>query len=139
LNIKYSDLYFTIDGDFALSETGDIKSTYQSTDIMLGLKQFILHRIIGERGGWTLHPQITAGIPQFIGRVVDDDLLTAMTAAVKTALTIDNVLGTSGFNIRCLDLGNAVVAVVVWIRNWSDKPIFNMAVNIQTGAITQIK
>lgn len=138
-NLNRSDLWFTVDGDFLIDGAGDLKDTGDSGDRYESLRQAILHRIISERNALRFHPEISAGIEQFIGKTVDKPLLEAIQAAVHRALTSDSALTREDYALRVLELTPGDVALLVYV-NLPDQehPLVSMSWSIKSGDVTRI-
>lgn len=135
-----NDLWWTPDGDFLISETGDLRGTDEArkNDPFAGVKQLIYHRLVAEREAWSLHPQLAAGLEQFIGLTVDEEALVRIQAAAKGALIADLTFRDDQIETRAMDLGQGAVVLMVWVRQVSDKPLVTFGFDIQTGQVTQV-
>jgi len=138
-NLNRTDLWFTNDGDFLIDGSGDLKDTRDSADDYEGLRQAVLHRVISERNALRFHPEISAGIEQFIGRSVDKLLLEAIQSAVQRSLTGDNALTRNDFTLRILELTPGDVAILIYV-NLPDQehPLISMSWSIGSGDVTRI-
>lgn len=138
-NLSYSDLWFTTDGDFLIDGSGDLKDTIDSGDPNEGLRQAIIHRVIGERNALRNHPEISAGINDFIGNTVDKTLMGAIQDAVNRALTSDGSLTKDDYTIRTIELTPGDLALLIYVNLPNeDKPLVTMSWSIQSGDITRI-
>ncbi len=72
--------YFS--GDLGLSATGDL----QAVDSVLESQQRILRRLMTNPGDYIWEPNYGAGLPQYIGRKLDLD---AMTALIKSQMYLE--------------------------------------------------
>jgi hypothetical protein len=138
-NLNKSDLWFTNDGDFLIDGSGDLRDTRDSGDNYESLRQAILHRIISERGGFRFHPEVSAGLEQYIGKTVDKKLLEAIQAALHRALTSDGALNRNDYTLRVLELTPGDVAVLVYVNLPSQEhPLVSMSWSIYSGDITRV-
>lgn len=143
--INQNDLNWTIDGDFLVSETGDIKDTDETginlSDALIPTRQTIIHRVICEKGGWALYPNICAGLESFIGRTVDDTLLRLIESQVKSALISDGVFSAGETTVKAIDLQNDSIALMVWIKgsDSNQRPILTGIYDVQSGQISQVR
>jgi hypothetical protein len=138
-NLNKSDLWFTTDGDFLIDGAGDLKDTLDSGDNYESLKQAILHRIISERNAFRFHPEVNAGLEQFIGKTIDKLLLEAIQTAIQRALTADSALTRDDFTLRVVELTPGTVAILVYV-NLPDQqhPLVSMSWSIRGGDVTRI-
>lgn len=134
-----TDLWFTVDGDFLIDGAGDLKDTKDSGDLNEGVRQSIIHRLVGEQGAFRLHPGITVGLEQFIGRPINDELLEGMQFAIHRALVSDGILNRDDYVIRVFELtpGNIMIMIFVSLPN-QEHPIVSMAWNVEYGEVTRI-
>lgn len=137
---KFDDLYFTVDGDYLIGEDGDLKSNVEDVvrDNLAAIRQFVLHRLIGEYGAWGEYPQITAGLERFIGFPIEDATLYQIQLEAKRALTADLILNPADIDVRAVDLGNGAIALMVWAKQAGTKAITSFAFNMQNGQISRI-
>jgi len=138
-NLNRTDLWFTVDGDFLVDGSGDLKDTLDSGDDYESLRQAILHRIISEKNGFRFHSEINAGLEQFIGKTVDKNLLEAINSAVQRALAADGALTRDDYDLRILELTPGDVAILVY-ANLPDQehPLITMSWSITSGDVTRI-
>jgi len=138
-NLNRSDLWFTVDGDFLIDGSGDLRDTRDSGDKHESLRQAILHRVICERGGFRFHPDVSAGLEQFIGKTVDKRLLEAIQAAIHRALSADGALTREDYALRVLELTPGDVAVLLYVNlPGQEHPLVSMSWSIFSGDITRI-
>jgi hypothetical protein len=137
-----NDLSFTLDGDFVIGTGGDLMDTDLASrnDKLAGVKQAIAHRIMVEKNGWSLQPNLCAGMEQFIGRPISSDLTQAMERQIKYTLTVDGLFQPSNVIVKVLNIGAGTEAVIVsiFVRGVSDKPVFMLAFDMQNGNISQV-
>lgn len=138
-NLNKSDFWFTTDGDFLIDGAGDLRDTQDAADDHEGLRQAILHRVISERNAFRFHPDINAGLEQFIGNTVDKLLLDAIQTAIQRSLTMDGALTRDDFTLRVLELTPGDVAVLIYV-NLPDQehPLISMSWSITAGDVTRI-
>jgi hypothetical protein len=134
------DLWFTGSGDFIIDESGDLKSTTNSADIHEGIRQAILHRVIGERNAWRLHPTITAGLDRFIGDTINDELIDILIVETKNAIKTASDVEDTDIIIRALEVIDGAVAIMIWINSTGqDNPLLTLSYSIQSGSVSRIK
>lgn len=138
-NLNKSDLWFTVDGDFLIDGSGDLRDTKDSGDVYESLRQAILHRVISERGAFRFHPNVSAGLEQYIGKTVDRQLLEAIQATLHRVLTSDGILTRNDYAIRVLELTPGDVAVLIYVNlPGQQHPLVSMSWSIYSGDITRI-
>lgn len=137
----FNDFWFSTGGDYILDADGDLLATdeFISEDEFLGLKQQILHRIITEKNGWSRYPEICAGLEQFIGEVIDEDLLVRIKEQIRRVITIDNLISNESIETEVFPITSTSIAVLVWIRTFGEKPILGFSIDLQTGSRTRIR
>lgn len=137
-----NDLFFTIDGDYLIGPGGDLLDTDAAIlkDRTAAIKQSITHRILAEQNGWSLHPQLCAGLEQFLGRQINQGLLDLIQSQVHYVLTHDGLFAPNNLIVRVINLGQGTeaVALTIYLRGFSDKPVFMLAFDIQNGQISQV-
>jgi len=137
-----NDLAFTLDGDFIIGPNGDLMDTdvLSRSDQLASIKQAIAHRIMAEKNGWALQPNLCAAMEQFLGQIITPDLTKAMERQIHYVLTQDGLFRTSNLTVNVLDIGANTEAVVIaiFVRGISDKPVFMLAFDIQNGTISQV-
>ena len=135
LPVGFNDLWFTPDGDFLLSEAGDLRSTNDviDTDEAAAIRQFIIHRMLPDEGGWPTAEQYTAALERYIGRPNDEVTAKSMQESIKAALTLDGILTPADVHIRVIPLTQSIMAVMIWVKRVTDKPIMSFAYDIQQG------
>jgi hypothetical protein len=138
-NLNQSDLWFTTSGDFLIDGAGDLRDTLDAADDYESLRQAVLHRVISERGAFRFHPEISAGLEQFIGKSVDRLLLEAVRTAIQRSLTADSSLNRDDFTLRVIELTPGDVAVLIYM-NLPDQehPLISMSWSISSGDVTRI-
>jgi len=135
-----ADLWFTSDGDFLIDASGDLRDTSDSGDELEGLKQQILHRVLGEQNAWRAHRDVTAGLEQYIGRAIDDEMLAEMEQQIRAVLTSDQYLEKSDFAIQAIELVDGVVAFMIYVNAaGQEHPVLTMAYSISTGEVLRIR
>lgn len=139
-DLNKSDLWFTQDGDFLIDGSGDLKDTKDSGDKLESIKQTILHRIIAERNGWRLHPDIQAGLERFLGTTVDKQLLEQMEFEIRRALTSDGILTRDDFIIQAMELTQGHVVVSIWLTApGQQQPVITIAYSIQSNKVIRAR
>lgn len=139
-DLNLTDLWFTSDGDFLLDGAGDLKDTRDSGDVYEGLRQQITHRVISEKNGWRLHPNILAGLDRYLGNTIDDQLLEQLEFEITRALTADGNLTKSDFSVQTIELTPGDVAIMIYLNTLAQRtPIVTMAYSIQTGTVARVK
>ena len=138
-DLNKRDLWFTVDGDFLIDGSGDLRDTEDSSDRVEGLRQAILHRVAGERGANREYPDISSGLEEFIGRTVNKDLIQNIEFAIHRSLVSDGVLSRGDYNIRILELTPGDIAILIYVNlAGQEHPIVSMAWNIRSGEITRV-
>lgn len=138
-DISKTDLWFTADGDFLVDGAGDLKDTDDSGDRHEAAKQFVMHRLFGERRAWALHPEITAGLEQFIGKSINEGLLSGIQVAVHNALTSDSQMNRDDYKLRVIELTPSTVAIFVYLNlPGQEQPLVTMAWNVKYGEVTRV-
>ena len=137
-----NDLSFTLDGDFLVGTGGDLMDTDLASrnDRLASVKQAIAHRIMAEKNGWALNPNLCAGMEQFIGQLITPTLCQGMERQISYTLTQDGLFQPSNLLVKVLDIGAGTEAVIIsiFVRGVSDKPVFMLAFDIQNGNISQV-
>ena len=138
--LNRADLWFTGDGDFLIDGSGDLKDTKDSGNIFEGVRQALLHRLIGEKNAWRQHPEITAGLERFIGDAIDDQLLEELITETNKAIKADSEIDNIDIIVRAFELLGGTVAVLLFINvQGQEHPIVTMAYNIQAGSVSRVK
>lgn len=138
-DLNRTDLWFTDDGDFLVDGAGDLRDTRDGAMNFEGLRQAILHRVIGERGAFRLHPDITAGLDIFIGKIIDKQLMEGIQTAVHRALISDGVLRRSDYDIRVLEITPGDVAILIFVNvPGQEHPLVSMMWNVRSGEVTRV-
>jgi len=138
-DLNKRDLWFTMDGDFLIDGAGDLKDTQDSGDRYEGVRQAILHRVVGEYGAFRFHPNLSAGLETFIGKVIDKQLLEGIATAIHRALTADGSLSREDYAIRVLEITPGDVAILIFVNlPGQEHPIVSMAWNIKSGEVTRV-
>ena len=135
-NLNKSDLWFTVDGDFLIDGSGDLRDTRDAADNYESLRQAVLHRVISEHNAFRFHNGISAGLEQFIGKTVDKLLLEAVQTAIQRALTSDGALTRDDFTLRVVELTPGDVAVLIYV-NLPDQehPLISMSWSVRGGDV----
>lgn len=141
LPIEFNDLWFTPDGDLMLSDSGDLRDTRSAEqgDEHAAIRQFIIHRLLAERGGWPTAPEAGAGLERFIGRPIDETLFTQMAQVIKVTLTFDGLLLPGDVEVRVVPLNEGAVAAMIWAKKVSDKPMVSFVYDIQQGSVIRVR
>lgn len=141
LPVGYNDLWFTPDGDFLLSDSGDLRDTRaaEQKDEVAATRQFIIHRLLAEEGGWPLAPRTGAGLESFIGQPVNEETAVQMQQAIKSVLTFDALLAPGDVTVRVLPLTEGLMAAMIWVKRVSTQAVVSFAYDIQTGSIIRVR
>lgn len=97
------DLYWTLDGDFAFGEDGDLKDT--SFDVFRSLWQEMRTRCRSSFRDWALHPMLGANLDELLGEMNNKATAEEGKTRLLSALTQGGFLPRSAIRIRYLPIG----------------------------------
>jgi hypothetical protein len=97
------DLYWTLDGDLAISETGDLKDT--SFDMYRSIWQEMRTRCRSSFRDWALHPTLGANIDEIIGNPNNRITAEEGKARIIAALTQGGFISRNLIRVRYLPVG----------------------------------
>jgi len=108
------DLYWTLDGDFAPGEDGDLRDT--SFDSLRSLFQEIRTRVMSSFRDWKFHPSLGANLDTLLGK--PNNRLTAEEGktAIVAALTQGGFLPRNAIEVRYLPFGRHWLAYLVQVK-----------------------
>ncbi len=98
-----TDLYWTLDGDFALGEDGDLKDT--SFDVFRSMWQEMRTRCRSGLKDWAFHPRLGANLDELLGRTNNRATAEEGKTRVIAALTQGGFLPKSVIRVRYLPIG----------------------------------
>lgn len=135
-----ADLWFTDDGDYLVDAAGDLKDTKDSGDQYEGVRQQILHRVVSEKNGLRLHPNIQAGLERFIGKTVDKILQERIQYEIYRALTSDSALTREDFIIKTVEFIPGSIAILIYVNlPGQSHPLVVMSWHVESGSVTRVK
>lgn len=136
------DFFFNLGGDFVLGPDGDILDLDKAAqpDSLIRAKQAIMHRVVCEKNGWRLYPQICGALEQFLGQPITEELIRGIKRQVNYVLTLDGLFEPKDLVIQVFDMGagTEVVMLVIYVKGVSDKPVFVSSFDMQNGQISQV-
>ena len=97
------DLYWTLDGDLALGENGDLKDT--SFDAFRSLWQEVRTRCRSSFKDWVIHPTLGANLDELLGRINNKATAEEGKTRLINALTQGGFLPRETIRIRYLPVG----------------------------------
>lgn len=107
------DFWFSHDGDFAVDDAGDLKST--QTLYAGSLLQEMRDRVRSSKGDWKLRPNVGANLSSLIGENLTSQLIDRITQRIETELVYDRLLTAGEYEILPLQIGkhNLIFRIVV--------------------------
>lgn len=121
ISASKTDLSFSLNGDFII-EHGDIKDTFSLDG--LGFIEEVELRIKSGVNDWYFNPGYGASLHVFEGRMITPSLLENIKESIKGALTYENFLTVSAFDVQIgvIDIGEVAVKIIFSdnIRNLID-------------------
>ena len=107
-----SDFWFTEDGDFAVSEAGDLLDT--SSDGTRALLQEVRTVVEATSGDWPLYPEMGANLDSLIGSPSTEAVAEDARSQIIEALVDARILAIDQFNIIPLVLGtNFILRIII--------------------------
>lgn len=97
------DLYWTLDGDFALGEAGDLKDT--SYDVFRSMWQEIRTRCRSSFKDWAFHPRLGANLDELLGQPNNRTTAEEGRTRLVSALIQGGFLPRQAIRIRYLPIG----------------------------------
>jgi len=97
------DFYWTLDGDIAVGESGDIADT--SYDLYRSLWQEIRTRCQSERKDWAIHPNLGANLSDLLGQPSGKLLAEEGKTRIINSLTQGGYIPQSLIRVRYLPIG----------------------------------
>lgn len=98
-----TDLYWTLDGDLALGESGDLKDT--TFDVFRSLWQEMRTRCRSAFKDWALHPQLGANLDELLGSANNKATAEEGRTRLINALTQGGFLPKEAIRVRYLPIG----------------------------------
>jgi len=98
-----TDLYWTLDGDLALGESGDLRDT--SFDLYRSLFQEVRTRIRSSFKDWILHPQLGANLDELLGKPNSRMTAEEGKTSIISSLVMGGFLPKSAIKVRYMPLG----------------------------------
>jgi hypothetical protein len=98
-----TDLYWTLDGDLALGEDGDLRDT--SFDTFRSLWQECRTRLRSSFKDWVLHPSLGANLDELLGELNNRATAEEGKTRIISALTLGGFLPREAIRIRYLPIG----------------------------------
>lgn len=114
VNSKKIDLLFSKNGDFVF-EFGDVKDSYNISG--LGFIEEVELRIKSSQNDWYFDPEYGANLDRYIGQIINPGLIEAIAQSIRSALTHDDFLTLSNFNVDVQQIGIDEVAVKVFFSD----------------------
>ena len=108
------DLYWTLDGDFALGMDGDLKDT--SYDNLRSLFQEIRTRVRSAFKDWAVHPNLGANLESLLGRPNNRMTAEEGKANIIAALVQGGFLKRDSIQIRYMPIGRHKLTYSVSVR-----------------------
>lgn len=109
------DLYFTLDGDFFVSdETEDLEDT--SKHQFRGLIQRVLTRLQSVRGEWATQPEVGANLSDFVGLPNTRAVAEELKSRVYSELINDNLISPQHVFVDVYPLSKHVVSLAIVIN-----------------------
>jgi|LakMenE18May11ns_1017448.scaffolds.fasta_scaffold8963327_1 hypothetical protein len=108
--VKRKDFNFSEHGDFII-EHGDLKDTMKFHG--LGFMEEVELRIKSSYGDWYFEEEKGANLHVFEGRMISDSLISSIEESISNALTFNDFLSTSDFNVEAIAIDINEVAVKV--------------------------
>lgn len=137
----FGDFQFTPDADYLIGEDGDIAShKYNREGNISALREMIAHRLAASKADWRLYPNLSAGLDQIIGEQSTEEVFNRVETQVRGALTNDYAINPNDLQVRVIDIGEAAITIMIWIKSVSDKPVEIFAFDMQSGEfISQVR
>jgi hypothetical protein len=105
------DLYFTKEGDFFLSENGDLQDTIDET--YRAFIQKVLTRMMSKQGDWALQPTVGADLTSFVGKPNTREVAQRMTDRIFAELQQQNLVRGGELKVEVMPLTNTTVAIAL--------------------------
>ena len=135
-----ADLWFTTDGDFLIDDAGDLRDTKDADNTFESVRQLVVHRLVCNKSGWQLQPEISAGLDRFVGRGVNDLLLERMRFEIAAALTVDGILSTADFRVIASEILPGMVIIAVYlVATGLEKPLLSIVYDVAHGSVVKVK
>ena len=106
------DLYWTLDGDLAIGEDGDLRDT--SFDSLRSTWQEMRTRIRSSLRDWAIHPRLGANLERLLGEPNNRETAEEGKARIVNALALEGFLPRSAIEVRYLPV--SVTELVFAIR-----------------------
>lgn len=100
------DLWFTAEGDFEVDDNGDLRDT--SAVYGRSLVQEIRTRLRAATGDWVLNKTIGANLESFTGEPGTPANITAVSMAIRTALTSDFLISPGDLEVIPMPIGKSM-------------------------------
>lgn len=103
------DYFFSYDGDYEVSNTGDIMDT--SFDILRSIHQEVLDRVRSDKGDWAYNKPIGASLSSFVGMPNTAETGKAIEQTILSALQYNNLVDIGDVKIKVVPISANVIAV----------------------------
>lgn len=106
-----NDYFFSYDGDYEFSETGDIMDT--RFDMLRSIHQEILDRVRSDKGDWKYNKSIGASLSNFVGMPNNIQIANAIEQAIISAVQYNELVDINDINIKLAPISATVIAAQI--------------------------
>lgn len=107
------DLYWTGEGDLILGENGDLLDTKNYE--YRGFIQQVQNRIISSRGDWPVHPDVGAGVSDFLGRRNNRETAEEIKLRIIGELAREGLVAPANMKVDVIPVSEKAIIILVMV------------------------
>jgi len=113
-NYDSIDIWWTEDGDFKISDSGDIEGT--EVDQIEALKQKVMDMLVSDTGDWLGYPTLAANLADFVGEANTRENAKKIEERVKKVLVNGDIVSKSDIEVSVGAINIDMVAINIIVH-----------------------